>query len=79
MASDAQERQPEGESIDECERKLDGYDCVDETSQDLARKDCVLFDGFREVVETTGWCRNPLSNKALAMRANMDGAYQLQE
>ena len=51
MASDAEERQEDWESIDDGEEDLDGDDGVDEAGQQLPREDRVFFHEFREVVQ----------------------------
>lgn len=43
MTSYTETREEDRETIDERERDLDGYDCVDEAGEEFAREDGVLF------------------------------------
>ena len=51
MGEDGQQRQAEGEAVDDAEEQLEADDDVDETSQRLFGNDGVLLNELGEVVE----------------------------
>ena len=55
MACYTDEGKQNGKVIDEGQEDLDADDGVDETGEDFAREDGVLFDQFGEVVEAACW------------------------
>ena len=54
MGEDGQQRQAEGEAVDDAEEQLEADDDVDETSQRLFGNDGVLLNELGEVVEARG-------------------------
>ena len=54
MGEDAKDGQPEGETVDEAEEKLQDHDGVDEARKEAFGDNGVLFDQFREIIETRG-------------------------
>ena len=55
MASDAEQRKPEGQAVDKDKEDLQDDDRVDEAGEELARGDSMLFHKLREVVKTRRW------------------------
>ena len=61
MTGDTDQGEADGETVDESEENLDGDDGVDEAGEQFAGQNGVLFDQFRKIVESTGFCRLPVS------------------
>ena len=61
MAGDTDQREADGETVDESEEDLNGDDKVDEAGEKFTGQNGVLFDQFRKIVESTGFAGLPVS------------------
>ena len=72
MRYDAEEREEEGQSVDEAEKDVDGYDGIDEAGEQATSEHSVFFNEFRKVVEARGWLARTLASKLSFLEWSLD-------